>query len=459
MKKFWKYIAIAAITVVMAPLTACDDDSELGPKDKANYEANFVYFEKPSSTYASVEYKANGDFMSGLTDPLKLVPIRLTKPATCDMQVEVIIDQTLVDEYNAANGTDYVFLKGAKVDNSLINIREGKYISNDTISISFGDHSGFINQEKDLILPLVVKGGEGLTPSKSARLFLTFTSTYRPNYLTIPTQEMTRKVVTVIEGWEETIKTIEASNAFQLTYAPYEEVRVNIAIDESKVAEYNAANGTDYVFKEDATLVSNALTIGTDGNNASFTIETGDPTGIANDITYIIPVSVTSVDGAAVELKEGKTVYIIVKGVSRELSISSSGYSGELLDYPTACTVNGSTTGYYGYQWVNVINNNKWDYDYLRSGSMMEIDFGQVVNLSSFYIYHWSASYSADKLTMETSADGSKWNDWGEVSYQKASSYYVNMSTTEEVRYMRLVFSNTNNGWIEFDGMKFYGNK
>ena len=77
MKKFWKYIAIATFAVVMAPLTACDDDSELGPKDKANYEANFVYLDQPTSTYAQVEYKANGDFMSGLTDPYKLVPIRL----------------------------------------------------------------------------------------------------------------------------------------------------------------------------------------------------------------------------------------------------------------------------------------------------------------------------------------------------------------------------------------------
>ena len=106
MKKFWKYIAIAAITAVMAPLTACDDDSELGPKDNANYEANFVYFDQPSSTFAEVEYKANGDFISGLTDPLKLVPIRLTKPAPSNIQVEIAIDETLVDEYNAEKGTD-----------------------------------------------------------------------------------------------------------------------------------------------------------------------------------------------------------------------------------------------------------------------------------------------------------------------------------------------------------------
>ena len=450
-------MAIAAMTAVMVPFTACDDDSELGPKDNTDYVSNFVYFETPASTYAQVEYKANGDFMSGLTDPLKLVPVRLTKPAPCDLQVEVAIDPYLVAEYNKEKGTDYTFLHRAMIENPVLTIKEGEYVSSDTITISFGNHSGFIDKEKDLMLPIVVKGAEGLTTSKSARIFLTFTSTYRPNYLTIPTVELMNKVVTINEGWEESIKTIEARNAFKLTYAPYEDVTINIAIDESKVAEYNAANGTDYVFKDDATLVSNTLKIGTDGNNASFTIETGDPTGIANDITYLIPVTITSIEGGTIELEEGNTVYVIVKGVSREITISTSQYSGSQLPYPVACTVGGKTTGYYGYNWVNVINNDKWDYDYLISNSLMEIDFGQVVKLSSFYVYYWSSSYSADKLKMETSADGIKWSDWGEVSYQKASSYFVNMSTSEDVRYMRLVFSNTNNGYIELDGMEFYG--
>jgi hypothetical protein len=460
-KKFWKYIAIAAVTSAMVPFTACDDDSELGPKDKANYEANFVYFDKPSSTYAEVEYKANGDFLSGLTDPLKLVPIRLTKPAPAKIKVKAVIDETLVDEYNKAKGTDYAFLEGATIENPTMTIAAGQYMSADTLLISFGDHSGFINQEKDLILPIVVEGGEGLTQSKSGRLFLTFTSTYRPNYLTIPTQEMMNKVVIMNEGWEETIKTINVNNAFQLSYNPYEEVTVNLAIDESKVAAYNEANGTDYVFKSDAKLVSNSLTIGTEANWGSFAIETGDTEGIANEIAYIIPVTINSADGAAVELTENKTVYVIIKGVGRELIISPNEYSGSQLDHPITCTVDGNDTYNGYYKWINVINNDTWDYGYLKANALMEIDFGKEVNLSSFYIYHWSSNYSATSMTLETSVDGSKWVDWGEVSYAKRSSYYVNLSAPENVRYMRIKFTSGGNGsyGIEVDGMAFFGNK
>ena len=461
MKKFWKYIAIATFAVVMAPLTACDDDSELGPKDKANYEANFVYLDQPTSTYAQVEYKANGDFMSGLTDPYKLVPIRLTKPAPSKLQVEVVIDETLVDEYNEAHGTDYKFLEGASIDNSTIGIAAGQYMSYDTIQVSFGDHSGFIDQEKDLILPIVVKGGEGLTQSKSGRIFLTFTSTYRPNYLTVPTVNKMFKVVTMNPGWEETIKTIELNNVFKLTYEPYEDVTLNIEIDESKVAEYNAANGTDYQFKSDASLVSNTLTVGTDSNWATFGINTGDPTGIANEITYVIPVTIKSVNGAAVEFGEGsQTVYVVVKGVGRELTASTTLTGTTQLPTPVACTVNGNTINSYGYEWVKVLDSSKGDWGYIQPNEVMEIDFGQVVNLSSFYIYHYGSSYGSTGIKLETSADGSKWIDWGEVSYSKSSYCNISLSAPENVQYMRLVFTGGGSSWggIDIEWIKFYQN-
>ena len=459
MKKFWKYIAIATFAVVMAPLTACDDDSELGPKDKANYEANFVYFDKPTSTYAQVEYKANGDFMSGLTDPLKLVPIRLTKPAPTKLQVEIAIDETLVDEYNEAHGTDYVFLEGASIDNPKISIASGAYMSYDTIQVSFGDHHGFIDQEKDLILPIVVKGGEGLTASKSGRVFLTFSSIYRPNYLTVPSANKMIKIGLMAEGWEETAKTLNAENVFKLTYEPYEDVTLDIEIDESKVAEYNAANGTNYEFKSDASLVSNTITVGTDAKFGSFAINTGDLEGIANEIPYVIPVTIKSVNGAAVEFGEsGQTVYVVVKGVGRELTVSTNQDNGTtLLASPVACTVDGSTTSDYGYEWVKVINPRTSDWSYIYKNQVMAIDFGQVVSLSSFCIDHYGANYSATGLKLETSADGSKWVEWGEVSYNKSSYYTVNLSAPENVQYMRLVFTGAASSWgIDIEWIKFY---
>ena len=102
MKKFWKYIAIATVTAAMVPFTACDDDSELGPKDKANYEANFAYCLESDNSYSTMSYRYSGNIIETDEEILKLVPVRLTKPAATNVDIEISIDPTLVDEYNAA---------------------------------------------------------------------------------------------------------------------------------------------------------------------------------------------------------------------------------------------------------------------------------------------------------------------------------------------------------------------
>ena len=96
----------------------------------------------------------------------------------------------------------------------------------------------------------------------------------------------------------------------------------------------------------------------------------------------------------------------------------------------------------------------------MQLGAVMDIDFGKVVNLTSFYVYHYSSSYSATGMALETSADGTKWTDWGEVTYSRNRGYYVTLSAPEDVRYMRIRY--TSGGYStqgpEIDGMVFYGN-
>lgn len=223
MKKFWKYIAACAVVASMMPLTACDDDDTVDP-----YDINYVYLYQPNSTFANVEYKANGDFMSGLTDPLKTVPVRITKPAPSNLQIEVAIDPTLVDEYNEANGTEYKFLEGARIDNPVMTIAAGEYITPDSITISFGDHSGFMTEESNLILPVVIRSGSGLTISKSSRIFLTFNSTYRPNIVSLTTTEKVFRAALTADNWQDNIKKLTLTDLFRLSYKPYEEVTLNL---------------------------------------------------------------------------------------------------------------------------------------------------------------------------------------------------------------------------------------
>lgn len=444
MKKFWKYIAACAVVASMMPLTACDDDDTVDP-----YDINYVYLYQPNSTFANVEYKANGDFMSGLTDPLKTVPVRLTKPAPSNLQIEVAIDPTLVDEYNEANGTEYKFLEGARIDNPVMTIAAGEYITPDSITISFGDHSGFMTEESNLILPVVIRSGSGLTISKSSRIFLTFNSTYRPNIVSLTTTEKVFRAALTADNWQDNFKKLTLTDLFRLSYKPYEEVTLNLAIDQSKVAEYNTANGTNYEFKSDATLESNAVTIATDASDAGISINTGDLTGIAQEKEYLIPVTLTSATGASVEYDEGMTVYVIVRGIARELNVSEAFYNGSQIDYPVTCTVNGS-------DWSDVINMDKYDYEEIDTGTPIEMDFGKVVNLSSIFIYHYGRYYSATSAKLETSVDGTNWTDWGEIEYAGMKQYYINLVPATNVRYARLTFLKEYSYGIEIDGMRFY---
>jgi coagulation factor 5/8 type len=444
MKKFWKYIAASALVVSMIPLTACDDDDTVDP-----YDINYVYLYQPNSTYANVEYMANGDFMSGLSDPLKTVPVRLTKPAPQDLQIEVAIDPSLVEEYNQANNTEYEFLEGASIDNPVMKIAAGEYITPDSITINFGDHSGFMKENNGLILPIVIRSGAGLTISKSSRIFLTFNSSYRPNILKINTTEKSYVAALTSETWRDEIKKLTLNDLFSLTYKPYEEVTLNLAIDQSKVAKYNSDNGTNYKFKSDAKLETNTVTIGTDARDASISINTGDLTGVANEEEYIIPVTLKSASGAAVEAEGDMTVYVTVRGVSRMLNVHESFYNGVLMDNPVTCTVNGR-------DWSDIINADSWAYDEIDEGTPMEMDFGKVVNLSSIFVFHYNSYYSATKANLKTSVDGSTWLDWGDIEYTGMKQYYINLVPATNLRYVKLTFLKDNGHGIEIDGMRFY---
>lgn len=448
MKKLYKYALWLAAAVAIAPMTSCNDDDEVDP-----YTLNYVYLYQPSDTHANVEYKANGDFMSGLSDPLELVPIRLTKPAPQDIEVEVAIDPTLVDEYNEQKGTNYTFLSGAEIVTPKFVILKGSYVSDKTISVSFTDHSGFLNGTENMILPIVIKSAPGATISKSSRVFLTFNSTYRANYVSASSNVRYANALIELPNWQNEFKEIELGDLFTLTYSPYENVTVTAQIDGSKVAAYNEANGTEYTFKNDATLASATATITPEQNGASFKLKTGDLSGMAGGTSYIVPIVLKSVSGAAVELGTETTVYVIMRAVAKELTISQYDHNGTALSYPSGTTalLNGTT------DWWDVVNPSSWGYDNMEADDELTISLPTAVNLVSIYINHWAAYNAAKTVTLQTSLDGTTWDDWGSATTETAyGKYYVNLSYSTGVKHVKLKFSNFNRTYCEIDGIQLY---
>lgn len=446
-----------AVIASMAPLTACDDDDTVDP-----YSVNYVYLRQPYDTYASVEYKANGDIMSGVSDPITLVPVRLTKPAPQDLTVEVAVDPTLVDEYNEANGTDYTFINGLEVLNSKLTIKKGEYESAEPIQITITDPKAFVVDETNLILPVVIRSNNaGLTTSKSSRIFLTFTSNYVPNYYNVALSTINKKAITVVDGWQNEFKTINVIDFIKLSYAPYEDVTVNVAINNSKVADYNTANSTAYSAMTDASLAAGTLTITPEQTAASLTINTGDVSALATGTTYVIPIDVTSVSGAAVEASENtlSTFYVILSGAGYELE-QVSNVNGYVYSYTDALTcLVGGEPEYSSYTWATILNPNNYNWGYWTSSLPMEIDLGETINLTGFGFDFYGAYRCPATIEMETSADGENWIKWDILNVAQKAQMYATLSTATQTRYIKFIAKMPANSYyqqMDVEWLKLY---
>lgn len=108
------------------------------------YATNFVYLKAPlASTYRATfstggNWKNKPDSIAYFTQP------RCTKPAPQDIKVTVEIDESLVEAYNTANGTDYAFLSNIEIMQKELTIKKGEYVSVDTVKTRLTDYDTFL---------------------------------------------------------------------------------------------------------------------------------------------------------------------------------------------------------------------------------------------------------------------------------------------------------------------------
>ncbi len=429
MKKFLKYATMFAVATAMLPMVSCDDDDTVDP-----YDINYCYLYQPYETFANVEYKANGDFISGLSDPLEVVPVRLTKAAPTNMQIEVAIDPTIVDEYNEANNTEYTFLEGAEIVNPTLTIAAGEYISADKITVSFTDHRGFINQENNLILPIVIKSAGNAVVSKSSRVFLTFNSTYRANLVMATSVSNLKYMVdTDLSGWQNN-KTFRIEDFLTTTWPADAPITIKATIDQSLVDTYNQENDTDFKAIQ-ATLNPSNLIFNVDDASIDLDVNFSDITEIANDEKYLVPVKLSfeSGDGARLD-EDSEVVYIQLMKLPLELSVSSQ--QGSL----TLITPEASWTGTCNGRDLTAILQSNTSYVNIISGKVLEIDLGSVKNNVKgfgFQFYEWYYGLK-DVQDVEVSVDGQTWLNYGGAKLYLEQNQYLTFSKPATFRYMRL---------------------
>lgn len=446
MKKFLKYATMFAVATAMLPMVSCDDDDTVDP-----YDINYCYLYQPNSTYAQLEYKANGEFLIDINDPIRLMPARVTKPAPKDLTVEVAIDPALVDEYNKANNSNYKMLEGAELLVSTLHIAKGEYVSPDSIIVSFGDHSGFQCGDPDLILPIAIKYADGMTISKSSRIFLTFTSTYRPNVITI--KETTNVAIDVYTpGWETASSNLNITQFLKTEWAADAPITVKAEIDNSLIETYNNLNQTNFQPIQ-ASLVNQTMNIAADGTEANLQVRLGDYTGVANGEEYLVPIKLSIEQGEGAALDKD-VAYVIVTELPDVLTGSRYRTSqNSYLDYQSSwsATQNGTDIS-------TILNPSVSSMMALDQDDLICIDLGEAKDLTEFGLYWWMSSYAAKMLlNVETSADGNKWRTWGDVQSAFTGNYaYITFSKKVNARYIRFTVGEGGTWGIYIRKIYFY---
>lgn len=405
MKKFWKYIAACAVVASLVPLTACDDDDTVEP-----YDINYCYLYQPHTSYAALEYKATGDFISTLDDPLKLVPVRLTKPAPKDITVTVELDPAAVEEYNAANNKDYKYLEGAQLVNPTMHIAAGEYITPDSITISFADRSFLVNNTDDLILPVVIKDAQGIQVSKSSRIFLIFN--YKSNLV-----ELNSSTTRILEkDWATALGSLKVAGFLSADWAADEAITVQLSVDPTLVEGYNSTNGTDCALLPGATVPS-TVTIAKGEGNADLPVTISSTNIEIKD--YVLPIRATAISGTGAELAN-EIAYVAVKSTPGTCSLITSAAS---LGSVFSCAnwnvkVNGESTftdedG--TYDWTSLLNNyGDAGISYWSVGDVILVDLGEEKTITGFECRFYAWYYAVNSFTsVKTSANGTRWSDWG----------------------------------------------
>lgn len=409
---------------------SCDDEDYSSSPGRPDYSVNRVYMLDPESEYSTIEYKASGEFINQLENPLTLTQIRCTRPAPEDVTVTVEIDPTLVAEYNAANDKDYELMQGAKLVNTTFTIPRGEFLATEKLAIDFEDHSAFVRNESDLVLPVAItKVTGGLSISKTSRFFIVFD--YKANSLTPKTTVIFNADVDE-SGWQDALTNSVVDGFMSATWAAEFPVTVTATVDNSLIASYNATNGTDYVAL-DAT--PQAINIAEGATQADLKITFGDYTGVAEGCTYLVPLKleITSGEGAALE---SDVVYIIVRKLPVSMSFVSKTSSWTKID-PLD---NWSAIFIFDDEEEDATDYVKGESGtYVYTGDVIKVDLGTPTKIGAMGLTFYQWYYALTSITdIQISEDGNVWTPIEGCDFGSSARYtYLAFNKPQTFRYIR----------------------
>lgn len=166
MKPISKILLFGALLFGAATMTGCSDDEKY---DVDGYNYSRAYFN-------NAEGVTNGTVVNtpvGIITSLNTaIIVKSTGAASSDTHVTLGIDNSLVEKYNAANGTKYVAAPDGAIvlSSTTATIKEGKMQSTDTIKATINEQKAAqLNDPHGYLVPVVITAADnGIRPSSNA---------------------------------------------------------------------------------------------------------------------------------------------------------------------------------------------------------------------------------------------------------------------------------------------------
>ena len=448
-KNILRYLTFSFVAAAALTFGSCSSDDKY---DVEGNPDNLIYFkagEINSNVFtADVRHTPVGDF-SNLT--IK-IPVFVQHPVSNATRVSVALDNSLVEAYNAKNGTKYPVLSDAALElqKSSVTLAANEYSSTDSIEAQLAENllGTLTEPEYMTAFRIVDVNGNGKASEERGVIYVKVQT--GTDYIhVIGNDEIRGSISHTPIG---SMGNVSIDLPAYVNQAAKVGATATISIDNTLVAEYNAEHGTNYPAAPNGVL---------NIENGSVTIAQGETTSATNfkafipedkmtQLTgpqYLIPLRIsakrtdgTTVDNAGVIYMIFTTAEVYMKEGARSSEMKGTEIQPSEMGDWTCDTEEISS----------IMNSGDW-YGW-EDGSYV-IDMKEVKNVTGLRFYPLYANYSPSVvMSVSLSTDGSNWTECGTTSSMSRESrwlYYV-LYGAIPARYVKVDYTTDIWGYYHF---------
>ena len=457
-KNIFKVLAYSFVAATALTFGSCSSDDHY---DVTGNPDNLVYFRAGSANSneftATVKHTPVGDFSD-----LKIkLPVYLQRSVAAGTTVTVALDNTAVETYNAEKSTSYATLPEAVVQivKNTVVFKADTLASTDSVEVQLQEAALAQLTESAYLMPLRIINVSGGASGSEERGIIYVKISNVNDYIHVNSNDVvTGSIAHTPVG---SFGGITLDHAALVSNAAKVGATATIAIDNSLVAEYNAANSTNY--KE---IPSGALTI----ENATVTIAEGatasstnfkasipeDKLATLTEPAYVVPLRISAQRTDGVSVADAGVIYLIVTTSEK---LINEGAGSDLLKGAEISTEDMLTWTCDNANMSDVCDNGDWTT--MWSDGTYVIDMQSEKAITGFKFLPGYYNYSPTVvMSVALSSDGATWTDCGstESMADEGGWRYFVLYGGVPARYIKLTYTTDIWGWYHFglDAIRVY---